>query len=243
MQVVSQEPMSRGRSRSRSASSSRSSKRRVDRAPRRSRLSLSRSMSAPSTHVLFRTASINQICGTTGFQPIVGLTNSNFFSIWFTNQTAFIWLNSTNYSSVSVPGYSDLAALFDEVKIAAVEMQIIVVSDPTTTQNGSAVIGFATDYNDHVAPSSVGDLQQYSDYSAISLTNRYIYKRMLTPKFLTYSLDSAGAPIASTPSRGYIRSNLDIDHNCLKGCILSQPGANQTYCFSFKYKFVCKIQK
>jgi len=201
------------------------------------------SMKAPMSHVLFRTCSINMTVGTTGFDPAVGLVSSNFFSMWFTNQSAFIWIDNANYSTVSVPGYSDLAALFDEVRIDAIEMQIIVVSDPTTTSNGSAVIGFATDYNDHNAPASVGDLQQYADYRAISMANRYIYKRLLTPKFLTYSLDSAGGAVASTPKRGFIRSNLDIDHNCLKACIISQPGANNTFCVSFKYKFTCKIQK
>lgn len=220
------------------SSSRPSKKRRVTR-----RVSISKSMRAPGTHVLTRTCSISQTYSTTGIVPQVGLVASQYFSLWFTNQSAYIWLNAANYSTVSVPGYSDLAALFDEIKIAAIEIQIIPGVDPTTSGSGSGVICMATDYNDKSAPTSLADIQQYADCKNISLSNNYIYKEVLNPRFLTYSLDSAGAAIASTPKTGFIRSNLDIEHYGKKCSFVSVPPNNSIATFVFKYKFICKIQK
>jgi len=172
---------------------------------------------------------------------------SSVFSLWFTNQNAYIWINASNYSTVAIPGYSDLAALFDEVKIDAIEISIITGNDPNPPggggATGSAVMVMSTDYNDKNAPATFGDVQQYADVKTIRLANNFVYKTILRPKFLTYTLDSAGSPIASTPKSGFVRSNLDIEHNGKKCAILlNSPGIIYSV-FSFKFKFVCRTPK
>lgn len=207
------------------------------------------SASVPIFHYITRTCSISQRITANGFVPAVGTVPSNFFALWFTNQSAFIWLNSSNYSTVSVPGYSDLAALFDEVKIAAIQIQIIAGNNPNvpgvsgTGATGSGIICMATDYNDKNAPTAIGDVQQYADSRNIRLANNFIHTEVLRPKFLTYSLDSAGAAIASSPKSDFIRSNLDIEHFGKKGCVLQNVPGEMYALFTFKYKFICKIQK
>ena len=215
--------------------------------PNRRKLSITRSISAPKTHVINRTVSITQQFNSTGLIPQVGLVPSQFFSIWFTNQSVFLWINATNYSTASVPGYTDLAALFDEVKIDAIQMSIISGCDPnvpgSSGATGSSVLVMANDYNDRNAPTAVADVQQYSDVRSIRLTNNFEYKEVIRPKMLTYSLDSSGAPIASTPTTGFFRSNLDIEHNGKK-CAIVLPAPNIFYSvFTFKYKFICKTAK
>jgi len=148
---------------------------------------------------------------------------------------------------VSIPGYTDIAGLFDEVKIDSVELTIITGNDPSPasslTNTGSAVIQMATDYNDKNAPTSSGDVQQYADVKSIRLANNFQYKEIIRPRFLTYALDSAGAPIASSPKQGFIRSNLDIEHYGKKGAfVLTSPGSIYTL-WSFKYKFICRTAK
>jgi len=239
MSIVSQEPMSRGRSRSRSAERS---SRRIRR--RKAPGAMSRSMVAPSEYTFLRTASINQGVSTAGFVWNVGVVPSGNFSIWFTNQNAYIWASATNYSTVAVPGYSDLAGLFDEVKIEAVEITVNCANDANTFGgNGSAVICMATDYNDKNAPAGTSDVQQYADCRTYNLTVNRPLKMTVTPKFLTYTLESSGGSIASTPKTGYVRSNLDIEHCCLKGSFMLAPPSTGQYVFTFRYKYKCRIAK
>jgi len=201
-------------------------------------------MSAPSTHVITKSCNLLQQIGTNGFIPSVGVVSSTHASFWFTNQSAFLWINSANYSTVSVSGYSDLSALFDEVKIAAIEITIICGNDPTTGGTGSCSLGMANDYNDKNAPAALADIQQYADFRIVNLSNnRPTYREVLVPKFLTYSLDSAGTAIASSPKTGYIRSNLDIEHFGIKMSLLSAPPNTVNVTINFKYKFICKVQK
>lgn len=224
-----------------SASSGRPSKKR--RSSRKG--SVAKSMTSQAVHTFVRTCHINQAVGTTGFVPQVGLVAFDKFSIWFTNQNAYIWGNSSNYSTVAVPGYSDLAALFDEVRIDAVEITINCLQDAQVFGGGggSGLMALCSDFNDHVAPTAIGDVQQYRDCQTYNMTVNRPVKIIVRPKFLTYSLDSAGSPIASSPKTGWIRSNLDIDHNCLKGTFVANNPAAGTYCFTFRYKYSCKIEK
>ena len=212
------------------------------RAPKK--ISLARSMKSPLMHTFIRQASINQTVSTAGFVWQVGIVPSGNFSIWFTNQNAYIWASASNYSTVAIPGYADLAALFDEVKIAAVEITIIAANDPNIYgSNGSGVLCFAKDFNDHNAPSGTGDVQQYADCKAYNPQPGNPIVLNVTPKFLTYSLDSAGVPVASSPTIGFVRSNLDIEHNALKGSFLLSPPGSGQYVFTFKYKYICKVSK
>ena len=190
-----------------------------------------------------KTCSITQSITTTGLVPQVGTVAGTLFSIWFTNQDVFLWRDAANYSTASIPGYTDISDLWDEVKIDGIQLTIIPGNDPTTNGSGSAVLCSASYYNDKTAPAALGDVQQYEDAKTISLANNYIYKEIIRPKFLTYSLDSAGAAIASTPKTGFIRSNLQIEHYGKKCAFVSVAPNPMTITFVFKFKYVCKITK
>jgi len=178
-----------------------------------------------------------------GYTFDIGTASSQTFCIWFTNQDAYIWANATLYSIVIIPGYADLAGLFDEVMIERVEMQIYTGTDPTTANGGSAQIILARDYNDKNATASVADVQQYADVKALNMANNYVHKYVIQPKFLTYSLDVAGSPVATTPKRGYIRSNLTIDHYGIKGAFINNSPNDQIHTYQFRFVYKCKTPK
>jgi len=203
-------------------------------------------MALQGDHIMYRTCSFVNVINSAGFGPGVGSVQFKLFSLWFTNQNAYLWSNASNYTTVAVPGYTDLAALFDEIKIDAIEITVTTGNDPSLAgTTGSAVLQMATDYNDKNAPTSIGDVQQYQDVRQFRLANNFVYREILRPKFLTYSLDSAGSAQASTPKTGFFRSNLDVEHYGKKGCIvLDAPSTGfSSVLFSFKYKFVCRTAK
>ena len=182
-------------------------------------------------------------CNTGGYSFNTGVSSSLNFAIWFTQQTAWIWANTTNYSAASVPGYTDLAALFDDVMIHKIDITIFSGNDPTTSGSGCAQIAFCTDYNDKNAPANSGDVLQYADAKPFNMANNFINKMTLYPKFLTYSLDSAGTSTASTPKRGYLRSNLDTDHYGIKGAFINIPPNAMYHTYYFKYTYFCRVTK
>jgi hypothetical protein len=197
-------------------------------------------------HTFTRTANINMVIGSTGMVPGVGVVPFLTFSIWYTNQSVYIWGNSSNYSVVSIPGYSDLAALFDEVQVDKVEMEIFATAleNPALASNtGSNLIVLCTDYNDKNPPATNGDALQYADAKIIPLLTRSPYKETQVPKFLSYTLDSAGTAQASRPDRGYVRSNLDVEHFCRKGSIMAASNISSYYCFVFRIKYNCRVAK
>jgi hypothetical protein len=198
------------------------------------------------TYTFTRTANINVAISSLGIVPSVGIVPFLGFSIWYTNQNAYIWGNSTNYSTVAVPGYSDLSALFDEVQVDKVEMEIYATALENTangSNTGSPVIVLVTDYNDKNALATPGDALQYADAKVIPLITRSPYREVHVPKFLTYTLDSAGTAVAGAPQRGYVRSNLDIDHFCRKGQFMASPNVTSYYVFVFKYKYNCRVAR
>lgn len=222
----------------------------IRRAPKRSnkkvgnnKLSNVTQIGSTPIHVFERCTSVPMQIGVTGIIPNVGIVPFLNFSLWFTNQSAFIYGNSTNYITASVPGYSDLAALFDEVQIDSIDIEIYSTNLEATTLNGSTVMLLCSDFNDHIAPASTGDVLQYKDCKAVQLLSQYPYKEKVRPMMLGYTLDSAGTAVASNPVRGFIRSNLDIEHNCRKGSLLTVPNSAQAYHVLFRYKFKCRTVK
>lgn len=194
-------------------------------------------------HTFQRTSQVGVQIATTGFVPSVGTVNFPNFSIWYTPQSAFIYGNASNYIIANMPGYTDIAALFDEVMIESVEMSVYATNLEATTNTGSALLLLTTDYNDKNAPTSQGDVLQYQDCKPVPLLSQFPYKEKQTPKLLSYTLDSAGVSQASMPIRGFFRSNLDVDHYCRKGCFLQTPTAVQQYTFVFRYTYKCRIVK
>jgi len=194
-----------------------------------------------------RSCNINQGVTATGFVPQVGLVTSNFFCLRFTNQDAFVWLSSGNYSTVSVPGYTDLSALFDEVLVKHIDITLIGLNLPlsiaASANPGSVVILMATDFNDGNAPTAVGDVQQYQDNKLVHLNGYSEIKFRLEPKHLSYAIDASGAVSASVPIRGFVKSNLQIDHYGMKGCLLSTPTGTSSCMFLFDFTYHCRVAK
>jgi len=203
-----------------------------------------RTVSAPNVHSFVRSVSLNMQVGVNGFVPAVGVTPFALFSIWFTTQDVFIYGNGSNYSQATMPGISDLATLFDDIKIDAIEMTMHCANDAQVfgVGNASGVLIMCTDYNDKNAPTSGGDVQQYRDCKAIPLRSDHVHKEVIRPKFLTYTLDAGGTSTASTPIRGYQRSNLQTEHYGKKGAFLLSPQAG-TVVFTFRFKYSCKTAK
>jgi len=200
-------------------------------------------MGSIPVHTFVRSSTVGVFIGTNGFMPGVGLVPFLGFSIWCTPQSTFIYGNSANYITVSTPGFSDLAALFDEIMIDRVEMSIYATNLEASTAAGSANALMITDYNDKVAPATVGDVLQYQDCKAIPLLSRFPYKEVFAPKMLSYTLDSAGVSQPSTPIRGFVRSNLDVEHYCRKGYLIQTPSTTQPYAFVFRYTYKCRVTK
>lgn len=196
-----------------------------------------------TVHTFQRCCSMPLQIGINGIIPAVGIVAFINFSIWFTNQTAFIWGNSSNYSASSVPGYTDLAALFDEVMIERVEIEIYSTNLESLTNTGSAVMLLISDFNDHNAPANASDVLQYKDCKCVPLLSRFPYKETVSPMMLSYTLDSAGVSQPSHPIRGFIRSNLDVEHNCRKGSFLTVPNTTLIHTVLFRYTYKCKIVK
>lgn len=165
------------------------------------------------------------------------------FSLWFSPQAAYIWGNATNYIVSIMPGYTDLSALFDEVMIDRVEMSVYPTNLENFSNTGSATALMITDYNDKNAPVLADDVLQYNDCRCVPLLSRSPFTEAYTPKMLSYTLDSAGMSQASTPIRGFVRSNLDIEHYCRKGWLISAPTLTQVYTFVFRYTYKCRISK
>lgn len=195
------------------------------------------------SHVIQKCCSLRMLAHNTGYSFDIGTVFSQNIAIWFTQQDVFIWANASNYSQVSVPGYSDIAALFDEVMVDRIDMTIYTGTDPTTSANGSGQMVFCRDYNDKNAPTAVGDVQQYVDVRAFNMANNFINKMSIQPKFLTYTLDSAGTSTASTPKRGYCRSNLSTDHYGFKASFINTPPNSQNHTYQFKFTYKCKTPK
>jgi len=239
-QVTQELYPSRSRSRSRSSDRKRS---RVYKPSYLSRSSLSRSMRPSGVHTLTKCTSLKMRSNTAGYSFDVGVGSSQTFCIWFTNQDAYIQASATLYSVSFIPGYADLAGLFDEVMLDRVDIKIYTGTDPTTSAGGSAQIILAKDYNDKNATALVGDVQQYSDVKSMNMSNNFVNNYSIQPKFLTYSLDVAGAAVPTTPKRGFVRSNLTIDHYGIKGAFINNSPNDQIHTYQFRYTYKCKVAK
>jgi len=194
-------------------------------------------------HTFERCAQVPMGISVNGIIPSIGIVAFVNFSIWHTNQSAFIWGNASNYITTSIPGYSDLAALFDEVMLDSVDVEIYATNLEALTNTGSTVFVMCSDYNDHNAPANISDVLQYKDCKVVQLLSTSPFKRRVQPMMLTYTLDSAGVSQASEPHRGFIRSNLDIEHNCIKGSLMTAPSTLQQYTVLFRYYYKCRTVK
>jgi len=208
-----------------------------------SKVPLYRSMRPSGVHTITKSVNLGMNSTSSGYTFNIGVASSQFFTIWFDNQAAWIWRDAFNYSIAQIPGYTDLSALFDEIMLAQVDIKMYTGTDATTSNQGSAQIIMAADYNDKVPPTAIGDVLQYSDCRTWNCSNNFVNKRSIKPKFLTYSQDASGAPLATTPKRGFIRSTSQIEHFGLKCGFINNSPNNQNHIYMFKFTYLCKIAK
>lgn len=194
-------------------------------------------------HTFTRCAQTSLRIGANGIIGDIGLVPYKNFSIWYTPQSVFIYGDAANYIIVSIPGYTDLAGLFDEVMIESVDMGIYATNLESSTNVGSVIMILSTDYNDKIAPTSNTDLLQYTDCKFIPLAHKFSYTEKQNPKMLSYTLDSAGISQPSTPIKGFVRSNLDVEHYCRKGSLLQTPTLTQVYTAVFRITYKCRVVK
>lgn len=214
----------------------------------RPQVKLSRSIRAPTLHTVTKCCNLPMRSTVNGYTFDTGTSASRFFCISFTNQSAIIQLNSLNYSEIFVPGYSDIAGLFDEVFVERIEITIMTGPDPPTGGTGSNAFGaaqiiLARDYNDKNAPTAIGDVQQYADMRILNMSNMYIHKFTVKPKIQTYAMDATGSQVTSTPKRGFVRSNLNMDHYGVKGAFLNTSSLDQIHNYNFKFYYQCRVFK
>lgn len=153
----------------------------------------------------------------------------------------------TSFIQVAIPNASELAALYDDVKIDSVELQFMgnftQSSTPTTNvaYYGPRPIIYGTDDNDTSCSTSIvsqlGDCKTWNPNN----TDQSVLKVTLKPKY-NQIIYYTSALNAYQPARGYIRSDYDIEHYGLKMSMVDQgtynpTGAMTVTCkFNFKYK-------
>jgi len=123
----------------------------------------------------------------------IGAAISNRFAIQFNMQSASFSINNTGATiTYNIPGFVELAALFDQVMIEKVVVKFTFNCDPQlVTQQGATyqtqsvpIMYQAIDFNDASVPASVTDIMQYSSVkSAILGATRGPIVRAVKPMF------------------------------------------------------------
>jgi len=234
----------RGRSRSRSRTRSRSSGRRpkAARAYKASLTSLRGLLNAPDVHVFVRNISMTINMNSSGFA--IGASNFLYAALYMYGDTVTFQNGVATINSI-VPGYTDFSALFDEVQVDewVIQHTSCNSSQAGTIQPGSPIIGFTTDYNDRIAPTAVGDIQQHVDYrSRLLNSNRTPMSVSLRPRMQAYVLDAFGTAVPGNTKRGYYKSTLQIEHYGMKYAFVVPlaVGSLATLCLEMKIKFKCR---
>lgn len=180
-----------------------------------------------------------------------GTTQTKNLCFVFTPQYLRCYRDSvtTTFAQWSIPNASELAALWDEVKIDSVELTFTGIFSQYAINSASALtcprqIIYGTDDNDTSTSASV--VQQLGDckvWYPNNSSSASVMKVTVKPKFNTliyYTSVSSGYK----PERGYVRSDYDIDHYALKMSLVDhQFTADNSYGnmqvnakFNFKFK-------
>jgi len=203
-----------------------------------------------SVHTICKTA-IGQVLTTDGgFQ--IGITTSDRWSMQFNLQQAFFNLPGGASRTLTVPGYAELSALWDQVMVDKVVVKFYFSTDPATSvppggayaPQGSLTLYHAIDYNDAAVPAAQTDIQQYSSVKSRMLAAELgPIVRVVKPKFAQVIYASAVGN-SYRASRGFLQSATDVPHYGLKGFVTTPSfvtgNVNQgTMLIECKYFYKC----
>jgi len=200
------------------------------------------SLNSPNVHTFVRNVSMQINISQVGFQ--IGAGSSLYGALYLYPDT-ITFMQGTNFINASIPGYSDFTALFDEIMVDewVIDHTACNSAQATGAQPGASILGYAIDYNDNTAPTSLADIQQYPSYRS-RLLNADIPAQSirLKPKMQTYVVDSAGTSVHGVTKRGFYKSTLQIPHFGVKYAFVLQPAATTTatLVLQMKIKFKCR---
>ena len=171
----------------------------------------------------------------------LGATTSTLGSIQFNLSSVII--NNTNAVTLNIPSYTELSALFDQVKLAKVIVRMRSRNDSSMGAANAAIeIASCVDFNEADVPASQAVLQQYGTYkSTIAEPGGREHIISLKPQWL--QLVNYTAILSGYASKtGYVRSDYDIPHYGLKFFIQGSATASQIN-LEFEYYYECKNVK
>jgi len=183
-----------------------------------------------------------RICSTTNLVNnlgmVIGATTNALGSIQFNLSSVII--NNGATQTLAIPSYTELSALFDQVKLAKVIVRLRSRNDSSMgTANSAIEIGTCIDYNDADVPATVSVLQQYETYkSVIGEPGGRECITTIKPKWL--QLVNYTALLSGYSSKvGFVRSDYDIPHFGMKFFTQAAvTGANLM--LEFEYHYECK---
>lgn len=180
---------------------------------------------------------------TAGIQvPGGGVYQPDFVIRFDLNNVVVIGAGST---TIPVPGITELAALFDQIKLDKVVVRFRSRNDSAPGAGGAnaaTFIGTCFDFNDDdVATSST--IREYSNFKddCIEPGGRE-HIRTLKPCYLMRITDDDGIGVASQTKRGYVNSGSSCRHYGLKGNITGPTGGNVLQ-LSVEYVYKCKLSR
>jgi len=194
-----------------------------------------------TVHIFTRCVSLVINLNSTGFQ--FGAGNSPYAAMFLAGDVITIQ-SGVNATSVLIPNYTDFTSLFDELMVHKWEIKMTPTNAAIsgTGNPGCSILGSCIDYNDKVAPTSVGDIQQYPSYRSVLLNaDRPTSTIVVYPKMQTYAVDSAGNANNGITKRGYFKSTIQIDHYGVKYAFVQvPPGGAVTLVFEMKITYKCR---
>lgn len=132
----------------------------------------------------------------------VGATGYNGFSFASTLDTSLNYVGGSGVNNnVTVPGFSEMQAVFDQCKIVRIEYEFWFANqahEMTSTSHDSPELFMVTDYDNIDVPTSIGEVMQYSKiHRVVGNANIGKYKLVLYPKVRT-AIGSDGAESGTT---------------------------------------------
>lgn len=155
-------------------------------------------------------------------------------------------LGSLKFNFDDVPGFSDLAAVFDQYKLDKVDLRFVPNGTNAALVGGGAsqirsILYTAIDYNDATAPTLLNDLIQYQNCTQTPYCEEL--RRTIYPRVGVESSDNEGV-ISLNPSNSWCSSSSkDIDWYGLKWGISANgnsAGTTQVWVLHAKMYFSFK---
>lgn len=153
-------------------------------------------------------------------------------------------------STSTVPGYAELSALFDQIKLDKVRVKFMFRNSAESgvqnvTTNSSVQIGTAIDYNSD-QPISSAAIREYSNFKYANLSaDAREHTVSFSPKFAQQITYTGGVGNNSTRAMtGYVQSNIDVTHYGLLGYASGPtPASPGVLWIAVDYYFSCKNVK